>query len=154
MELKEGSKAPAFTLEGSNGVKIKLNEIKADKIVIYFYPKDDTPGCTNEAKDFNKLLSKFKKLNTEIFGISPDSIEKHDKFIKKYKLKIILLSDENNKVSNKYNVYKEKNLYGRKYMGIERSTFLISKDKKIIKSWRKVRVNGHAEEVYKEAKKV
>ncbi len=150
MNLEEGSKIPSFNLADSNGNKIKLNEIKTDYIVVYFYPKDDTPGCTNQAKDFSKLKTKFLKKNTEILGISPDSIEKHQKFIKKYNLKIKLLSDEDKKVSIKYGVWKEKNLYGKKYMGIERTTFLVSKEKKILKIWRKVRVNGHAESVLHE----
>ncbi|MBL41113.1 MAG: thioredoxin-dependent thiol peroxidase [Rhodospirillaceae bacterium] len=150
MNLEEGSKIPSFNLADSNGNKIKLNEIKTDYIVVYFYPKDDTPGCTNQAKDFSKLKTKFLKKNTEILGISPDSIEKHQKFIKKYNLKIKLLSDEDKKVSIKYGVWKEKNLYGKKYMGIERTTFLVSKEKKILKIWRKVRVNGHAESVLNE----
>ena len=98
MNLEEGSKIPSFNLADSNGNKIKLNEIKTDYIVVYFYPKDDTPGCTNQAKDFSKLKTKFLKKNTEILGISPDSIEKHQKFIKKYNLKIKLLSDEDKKV--------------------------------------------------------
>lgn len=150
MNLEEGSKIPSFNLADSNGNKIKLNEIKTDYIVVYFYPKDDTSGCTNQAKDFSKLKTKFLKKNTEILGISPDSIEKHQKFIKKYNLKIKLLSDEDKKVSIKYGVWKEKNLYGKKYMGIERTTFLVSKEKKILKIWRKVRVNGHAESVLNE----
>ena len=150
MELKEGSKVPAFLLDSSNGKKIRLSEIKTDNLVIYFYPRDDTPGCTNEAIDFSKLKNKFMKLNTEIYGISPDPIEKHIKFINKYKLKITLLSDTENKIAQKYGVWKEKSLYGKKYMGIERSTFLISKQRKIIKCWKKVKVKGHAEEVYNE----
>ncbi len=150
MELKEGSKVPAFLLDSSNGKKIRLSEIKTDNLVIYFYPRDDTPGCTNEAIDFSKLKNKFMKLNAEIYGISPDPIEKHIKFINKYKLKITLLSDTENKIAQKYGVWKEKSLYGKKYMGIERSTFLISKQRKIIKCWKKVKVRGHAEEVYNE----
>ena len=152
MDLKEGLKAPIFSLNDSNGEKIKLNEINADIIVIYFYPKDNTPGCTNEAKDFSKLKNKFSKMGAEIYGISPDSIEQHKKFIKKFNLKIKLLSDQGNKVSLRYGVWKEKNLYGKKYMGIERTTLLISKQKKIIKIWKKVRVNGHALEVLNEIK--
>ncbi|MAR79589.1 MAG: thioredoxin-dependent thiol peroxidase [Rhodospirillaceae bacterium] len=154
MNLEEGKKIPAFNLDGSNGKKIKLSDIGTENIVIYFYPKDDTPGCTNQAKDFSKLKSKFSKLNSEIFGISPDSIEKHKKFITKHNLKIILLADEENKTSIKYGVWKEKNLYGKKYMGIERTTFLVNKDKRIIKIWKKVRVNGHAEEVLEVLKEI
>ncbi|PPR77692.1 MAG: putative peroxiredoxin bcp [Alphaproteobacteria bacterium MarineAlpha2_Bin1] len=150
MNLEEGSKIPSFNLPASNGKRIKLSEIKSKYIVIYFYPKDDTPGCTNEAKDFSKLKTKFSKKDAEIIGISPDSIEKHQKFINKYILKIMLLSDKDSKISMKYGVWKEKNLYGKKYMGIERTTFLISKEKKIIKIWRKVRVKGHAQEVLNE----
>ena len=154
MDLEEGKKIPTFNLPSSNGKKIKLSDVNTENVIIYFYPKDDTPGCTNQAKDFSKLKSKFTKMNTEILGISPDSIEKHEKFINKHKLNIILLADEDNKISMKYGIWKEKNLYGKKYMGIERTTFLVNKDKKIIKIWKKVRVNGHAEEVLKEVKKL
>lgn len=150
MNLEEGSKIPTFNLPTSSGKKVKLSEIKSENVVIYFYPKDDTPGCTNQAKDFSKLKAKFSKKNTEIIGISPDSMEKHKKFIDKYNLKITLLSDEDKKISLKFGVWKEKSLYGKKYMGIERTTFLISKEKKIIKIWKKVRVKGHAQEVLNE----
>ncbi len=145
--VAEGTKAPDFTLPGDNGEKIKLSALKGHPVVVYFYPKDDTPGCTKEAIAFTGLLPEFDKLGAAIIGISPDSVAAHDKFIAKHELGIRLAADENKKVVEKYGVWVEKSMYGRKYMGVERSTFLIDAKGKIVCIWRKVKVAGHAEAV-------
>ena len=147
MALKIGDKAPEFTLKDSFDNEISLSNFKGKKVIIYFYPKDNTPGCTTEAKDFSSKIREFKKLNTEVIGISKDSIETHLKFINKQELKISLASDEDGKVIEKFGVWVEKNMYGRKYMGIQRSTFLINDQSKIEYIWDKVRVKGHVEDV-------
>ena len=145
--IKVNTKAPDFSLLSTNGEKQKLKNLIGKYVVIYFYPKDDTPGCTVETNDFNKLLPKFKKLNCEIFGISKDTIKSHDKFRKKFKIKFDLLSDEEKKVLKKYKVWGKKKFMGREFMGIIRSTFLIDKKGKIIKIWNDVKVKDHAKEV-------
>ena len=145
--VAEGTKAPDFTLPGDNGEKIKLSALKGHPVVVYFYPKDDTPGCTKEAIAFTGLLPEFEKLGAAIIGISPDSVAAHDKFIAKHELGIRLAADENKKVVEKYGVWVEKSMYGRKYMGVERSTFLVDAKGKIARIWRKVKVAGHAEAV-------
>ena len=145
--IKENTKAPDFTLPSTNGENQKLKDLLGKYVVIYFYPKDDTPGCTIETNDFNKLLPKFKKLNCEIFGISKDTIKSHDKFREKFKIKFDLLSDEEIKVLKKYKVWGKKKFMGREFMGIIRSTFLIDKKGKIIKVWNNVKVKDHAKEV-------
>ena len=145
--IKENTKAPDFTLPSTNGENQKLKDLLGKYVVIYFYPKDDTPGCTIETNDFNKLLPKFKKLNCEIFGISKDTIKSHDKFREKFKIKFDLLSDEEIKVLKKYKVWGKKKFMGREFMGIIRSTFLIDKKGKIIKVWDNVKVKDHAKEV-------
>jgi len=145
--IKEKTKAPDFTLPSTNGENQKLKDLLGKYVVIYFYPKDDTPGCTIETNDFNKLLPKFKKLNCEIFGISKDTIKSHDKFKEKFKIKFDLLSDEELKVLKKYKVWGKKKFMGREFMGIIRSTFLIDKKGKIIKVWDNVKVKDHAKEV-------
>ena len=145
--IKENIKAPNFTLLSTNGEKQKLKDLLGKYVVIYFYPKDDTPGCTIETNDFNKLLPKFKKLNCEIFGISKDNIKSHDKFREKFKIKFDLLSDEELKVLKKYEVWGKKKFMGKEFMGIIRSTFLIDKKGKIIKVWDNVKVKDHAKEV-------
>ena len=135
-----GKRAPAFTLPAYPEGKIRLSQYKGEKnVLLYFYPKDNTPGCTTESCDFRDRVATFKKNDTVILGISPDSVASHEKFATKFELPFILLSD--------YGVYKEKSMYGKKYMGIQRATFLIGKDGKIAASWPKVKVNGHAEEV-------
>ena len=144
---KENTKAPDFTLPSTNGENQKLKDLLGKYVVIYFYPKDDTPGCTIETNDFNKLLPKFKKLNCEIFGISKDTIKSHDKFREKFKIKFDLLSDEEIKVLKKYKVWGKKKFMVREFMGIIRSTFLIDKKGKIIKVWDNVKVKDHAKEV-------
>ncbi len=126
---------------------IEEQDLRGQKVLVYFYPKDDTPGCTVEANDFSKFKKKFLNLNTQIFGISKDNIEKHEKFKKKHNLKIELVSDENGEICQLFKVWVEKSMYGKKYMGIERSTFLFDENLKLIKIWRNVKVKGHVEEV-------
>jgi peroxiredoxin Q/BCP len=144
--MTKNIKAPNFKLESTSGEIIELNKIKSKYIVLYFYPKDDTPGCTLETKDFNKLLSKFKNLNSIILGISKDSIESHKKFKKKHSIKFDLLSDEEKKSIKAYKTWGKKKFMGREFMGQIRSSFVISKGK-ILNEWRNVRVKGHAQEV-------
>lgn len=150
--LKPGSKAPAFSLEGDNGCTFSLSDFLGKKVVLYFYPKDDTPGCTKQAIAFSADKTKFSRAGAVIIGISKDNIARHQKFKKKYDLKIALGSDENGKILQKYGVWVEKNMYGRKFMGIERTTFLIDEQGVIREIWRKVKVNGHAEEVLEKVK--
>ncbi len=144
--MTKNIKAPNFKLESTSGEIIELNKIESKYIVLYFYPKDDTPGCTLETKDFNKLLSKFKNLNSIILGISKDSIESHKKFKKKHSIKFDLLSDEEKKSIKAYKTWGKKKFMGREFMGQIRSSFVISKGK-ILNEWRNVRVKGHAQEV-------
>ena len=144
--LEEGKKAPDFTAIDQNGEKVKLSSFKNKKnVVLYFYPKDMTPGCTTEACDFRDNFKKFK--DTEILGVSIDSPERHQKFIEKQNLPFSLISDEDKKVVEKYGVWQEKSMYGKKFMGIVRSTFIIDKTGKIRKIYPKVKVKGHVEEV-------
>ena len=145
MKLKINSKAPNFKLPSTDGSIFELNKIKKN-IILYFYPKDDTPGCTLETKDFNSLLYKFKKYDCSIFGISKDDLKSHLKFKKKYGVKFELLADEKKEAIKAYKVWGKKKFMGMEFTGIIRSTFLI-KDKKIIKDWKSVRVKGHAQEV-------
>lgn len=146
--LKIGDKIPKFSLNLSNDTVINSKNLIGKTYVIYFYPKDNTPGCTNEAKDFSCLFKDFEKLNVEIIGVSKDSIKTHQNFIEKHKLKIKLGSDLEGKVIEKFGVWVEKKMYGRIYMGVERSSFLISDMGRIENIWRKVKVKGHAKEVY------
>lgn len=152
--VEEGKKAPDFTLPGDGGEKIKLSALKGSPVVLYFYPKDDTPGCTKEAIAFTGLIKDFEKLDTAIIGVSPDGVAAHDKFIAKHELSVRLAADEDKKVVEKYGVWVEKSMYGRKYMGVERSTFLIDAKGKIAKVWRKVKVPGHAEAVLEAVKEL
>ena len=145
--IKENSKAPNFKLPSSNNKNFEINKSLKQYLVIYFYPRDNTPGCTNEAKDFSKLYKEFKKLNCEIFGISKDSVESHKKFINKFKISFQLLSDEKIIVLKKYGAWGEKSMYGKKFMGIKRTTVLINPKGKIIKIWNNVKVKDHAKEV-------
>ena len=140
-------KASNFTLPSTNQTNFSLKNTLGKYVVLYFYPKDDTPGCTIETNDFNKLLTKFKKLDCEIYGISKDSLKSHDKFREKYKIKFDLLADEEIKVIKKYKVWGKKKFMGREFMGIIRSTFLIDKKGKILKVWDNVKVKDHAKEV-------
>ena len=152
MAPKVGNKAPAFKMKTDGDEFVALKALKGKKVILYFYPKDDTPGCTKEACGFRDNLPNFKKAKAVIIGISKDSTKSHDKFKAKYGLPFTLASDEDGKVSEAYGVWKEKNMYGRKYMGIERSTFLIDEQGKLQAEWRKVKVPGHVEEVLKAAK--
>jgi peroxiredoxin Q/BCP len=151
--IKIGSKAPSFSLPRDGGDTISLKEFKGQTIVLYFYPKDDTSGCTAEACDFNDNLKSLNKLNVTVIGVSKDSVKKHDKFKEKYGLKFILASDEGSDICEQYGVYVEKSMYGKKYMGIERTTFLIDGAGKIVHIWPKVKVNGHVDEVIEILKK-
>lgn len=151
--LKEGSKAPAFTLPNEKGKKVSLKDFEGKKVVLYFYPKDMTSGCTKEACDFRDAHPDFKKIKAVVLGVSPDSIESHKKFAEKYELPFTLLSDENKKVLEKYGVWKEKSMYGKKYMGVERTTVIIDEKGKIQKIFPKVKVNGHVDEVLEELRK-
>ena len=153
-ELNKGKNAPLFTLPDSKGNKIALKDLAGKPVVIYFYPKDMTSGCTAESCDFRDAFPDFRKLKTTIIGISRDSVESHKKFSDKYGLPFYLLSDEAGKVTEKYGVWKEKSMYGRKYMGIERTTFVIDKNGKIAKKFPKVKVKDHVEEVLKVIKEL
>ena len=145
--LKEGDSAPNFSGTDQNGKPLKLSDFSGKKLILYFYPKDDTPGCTIETNDFNKLLSKFKKLNCEVYGISKDNIKSHNKFKTKYNIKFDLLADEEVKIIKNYKVWNKKKFMGKEFMGIVRSTFLINPKGKIIKIWSNVKVKDHAKEV-------
>ena len=147
--IKENTKAPIFKLPSTNKKEYSLKNSIGNYVIIYFYPKDDTPGCTIETNDFNKLLPKFKKLNCEVLGISKDNLKSHDKFKHKYKIKFDLLADEELKVLKKYKVWGKKKFMGREFMGIIRSTYLIDKEGKILKVWDNVKVKDHAKEVLK-----
>ncbi len=148
-QLNIGDIAPDFSLPKDGGGEICLNELKGRKVVLYFYPKDDTSGCTNQAQQFSQKIDDFANLNTKIIGISKDNIKSHDKFKAKYDLKIDLLSDEELKTANDYGTWVEKSMYGRKYMGMDRATFLIDENGIIQKIWRKVKIPGHIDEVLK-----
>tara|TARA_B100001057_G_scaffold177301_1_gene178146 strand:+ start:34 stop:501 length:468 start_codon:yes stop_codon:yes gene_type:complete len=145
--LKIGSKAPDFLCAADGDRQVALDDYAGKKLVIYFYPKDDTPGCTTEAIDFTDKQASFTAANVEIIGVSADSVEKHEKFKSKHSLGVTLLSDPDQKMLEAYGVWVEKNMYGKKYMGIERATFLVSEDGKILHVWRKVRVKGHVNAV-------
>lgn len=144
--IQDGDQAPDFTLPTQEGA-IQLGKLRGRPVVIYFYPKDDTSGCTAEAKDFSSLEKQFRQLGTTVIGISPDGVASHRKFRDKYELSVQLASDEDKSVCEAYGVWTEKSMYGRKYMGVERSTFLIDAKGSIARSWRKVKVPGHADEV-------
>lgn len=147
MALSEGKVAPDFDLPGTGGGRISLNALKGHKVVLYFYPKDDTSGCTLEAQDFNSLLPEFDRAGVKVIGISPDPIKSHDKFCDKYGLAFPLASDEDKSTLGAYGVWVEKSMYGRKYMGVERTTVLVDREGRIAKLWPKVKVAGHAGEV-------
>jgi len=149
--INEGDKAPNIDVTASDGSAVNLASPSAP-LVLYFYPKDDTSGCTKEAQDFTELAGAFANAGARIVGVSRDPMKKHDKFIAKYDLKVPLASDEDGRISGAFGTWVEKSMYGRKYMGMERSTFLIGKDGKVAKAWRKVKVPGHAAEVLKAAR--
>ncbi len=146
-EVTEGVKAPDFKAATDGGGSLKLSSLKGKHVVLYFYPKDDTPGCTKESCGFAETHGEFTGKGAEIVGVSKDSVARHDKFKSKYDLPFTLVSDEDGAICDAYGVWKEKKNYGRTYMGIERSTFLIDKKGKVAKLWRKVKVNGHVEAV-------
>ncbi len=146
--LKEGDKAPDFNLNDANGNSFSLDYFKGKKVILYFYPKDDTPGCTKQACGFRDSYAKFNDLDAVILGVSADPEESHQKFISKYQIPFTLLSDTEKEVVQKYGVWKEKNNYGKKYMGIERTTFVIDENGTIQKIYPKVKVDGHIEEIY------
>ena len=152
MSLDKGDIAPLFTGVTDGGGAVSLEELRGRKIVLYFYPKDSTPGCTTEACAFREALPDFSKIDAEIIGVSRDSVKRHDNFKAKYGLPFRLISDEDGAVCEAYGVWVEKMNYGRKYMGIERSTFLIDEQGKIASIWRKVRVNKHVEKVLEQAR--
>ena len=149
-----GRKAPAFKLPASTGGDVALKDFKGRNVVLYFYPKDDTPGCTTEACGFRDIHKKVQSLNAAVLGISPDSVRKHGKFIEKYSLPFFLLSDEDKKVCKSYGVWVKKKMYGREYMGVARTTFLIDKDGKIARVFEKVKPKAHAEEVLQALKTI
>lgn len=151
-DLNVGDKAPALSLATDGGGRISLKDLTGKPIVLYFYPKDDTSGCTREAVAFTALLPKFSRLGVQVVGVSKDSVESHAKFKAKHDLSVLLASDPDGKVVQSYGCWVEKSLYGRKYMGIDRSTFLIDPKGKIARIWRKAKVPGHAEEVLAAAK--
>ena len=146
-KVKIGKKIPSFSTILDDGSKLKSKDFNGKYIVIYFYPKDSTPGCTKEGEDFRDLHREFIKSNSEIYGVSRDSIASHQKFKAKYKFTFHLIADEDESLCKIFDVIKEKNMYGRKYMGIERSTFLINDKGQLLSEWRKVKVKGHAQEV-------
>ena len=152
MSLKIGDMAPDFTLTTDGGGSISLKELKGKTVVLYFYPRDDTPGCTAEACAFRDSLPDFSKVKAEVVGISRDSVGSHDKFKRKFKLPFPLASDEEGKVTEAYGVWVEKSMYGKKYMGVERATFLIDGKGVIRDIWRKVKVEGHTDEVLEAAR--
>jgi peroxiredoxin Q/BCP len=154
MSLIEGSLAPDFTLPTDGGGSLTLSSFRGQKLVLYAYPQDDTPSCTNEAIAFNGLRSEFAAAGTRIIGISPDSVKRHDKFRQKYGLNFTLVSDETRQAIEAYGLWVEKQMYGRRYMGVERSTFLIDAAGRIARIWSKVKVKGHAEEVLEAARKL
>lgn len=140
---------PDFSAKSSSGQNVRLSDLKGKKVILYFYPKDNTPGCTLEGIDFNRLLPEFQKLNTVVFGVSRDSISSHCKFRDKFGFKFELLSDEDESLCRLFDVIKEKNMYGKKVMGIERSTFVIDENQSLRAEFRKVKADGHAEEMLK-----
>lgn len=152
MALSEGDLAPDFTLARDGGAMLSLSQLRGRKVVLYAYPKDDTPTCTQEAIAFNGLRGDFAAAGTEIIGVSPDPAKRHDRFKQKYGLDLPLLADEARELALAYGIWVEKSMYGRTYMGVERTTFLIAPDGRIARIWRKVKVSGHAEEVLAAAK--
>lgn len=145
--VEEGKKAPAFTLTADNGKKVKLSDLKGHPVVLFFYPKDDTPGCTKEACAFRDRTAEFEKLGAKVLGVSPDDVASHVKFRDKFSLNFPLLADSDHAVAEKYGAWREKNMYGKVSMGIQRSTFLIDADGKVAKVWKKVNVDGHDDQV-------
>ena len=152
MSVNEGEKAPDFSMPTDGGGSVSLKDLKGKAVVLYFYPKYSTPGCTKEACGFRDLMPDFSKVDAEIIGVSKDSVKRHDNFKAKYELPFLLASDEAGDVCERYGVWVEKSMYGKKFMGIERATFLIDANGKVRNVWRKVKVPGHVEEVLEAAK--
>lgn len=150
--LAQGDVAPSFQLPRPGGDPVSLASLKGRKVALYFYPKDDTSGCTREAVDFNSLKAEFEASGTTVIGVSPDSVQSHAKFASKHGLDITLLSDESKAMLEAYGVWTEKSMYGRKYMGVERTTFLIDAEGRIARVWNKVKAAGHAQEVLEAAR--
>ena len=146
MAIEIGKTAPDFELEASNGERVKLADYRGKNVVLYFYPKDMTPGCTTQACDFRDQHQNFADVNAVVLGVSPDPLSRHEKFIEKHALPFLLLADEDHKVAEAYGVWKLKKNFGKEYMGIERSTFIIDQEGKLVKEWRKVKVKDHVEE--------
>jgi peroxiredoxin Q/BCP len=146
-KVEENTTAPDFTLPADDGTEVRLHNLRGKNVVIFFYPKDDTPGCTIEAREFRDAHPRFNAIDTVVLGISPDNVASHCKFRDKYGLPYRLLADTDHTVAERYGVWVEKNMYGRKYMGVERSTFIIGRDGKVAKVYRKVKPEGHADEV-------
>ncbi|AYM05732.1 MULTISPECIES: thioredoxin-dependent thiol peroxidase [Agrobacterium] len=153
-DLTIGGTAPDFTLPRNGEGTVTLSKLQGKAVILYFYPKDDTSGCTAEAIDFSALGGEFEAANAVVIGISPDSVKSHDKFAAKHALSVMLAADEEKKVVEAYGVWKEKSMYGKKYMGVERTTFLIAPDGKIAEVWNKVKVAGHAQAVLEAVKKL
>ena len=149
--ISEGEKAPAIDVGSTDGSSVNL-AAPGQSLVLYFYPKDDTSGCTREAQDFTALAPEFEKAGVKVVGVSRDPMKKHDKFIAKYDLAVPLASDEDGSISDAFGTWVEKSMYGRKYMGMDRATFLIGSDGRVLRAWRKVKVPGHAQEVLKAAR--
>jgi len=147
MAVEVGKKAPAFKLPASNGETVALKDFLGRTVVLYFYPKDDTPGCTKEACDFRDSVKKFTRKDAVVLGVSPDSVKSHDRFIAKFDLPFLLLADEDQVVSKAYGVWVEKSMYGKTYLGVERTTFVIGPDGKVKAIFRKVKVDGHVDQV-------
>jgi len=149
--INEGDKAPAIAVTATDGSSVNLAS-PGQPVVLYFYPKDDTSGCTREAQDFTALAGDFNKAGVKVIGVSRDPMKSHEKFIGKYDLKVPLVSDQDGRISDSFGTWVQKSMYGRKYMGMERSTFLIGADGRVLKAWRKVKVPGHAQEVLEAAR--
>ena len=152
--LEPGKKAPAFTLTDDTGKKVRLTDLKGSPVVLYFYPRDDTPGCTKEACAFRDRYQELLELKVQLLGVSGDSAESHTRFREKYSLPFPLLVDADHAMSERYGAYREKNMYGKKSMGIQRSTYLIDSDGKVVKVWKRVKVDGHDQKVIDEVKKL
>jgi peroxiredoxin Q/BCP len=153
MMINEGDKAPPMTVQATDGSSVNLAS-PGQPLVLYFYPKDDTSGCTREAQGFTALAADFDKAGIKVLGVSRDPMKKHEKFIGKYDLKVPLASDEDGRISDAFGTWVQKSMYGRKYMGMERATYLIGADGHVLKAWRKVKVPGHAEEVLEAAREI
>ena len=152
MPIEEGKAAPLFTLTDQDGEKVALKDLKGHTVVVYFYPKDDTPGCTKEAIGFTETAGEFEAANTVVIGVSKDTVAKHDKFVAKHELGVALVSDAEGDVCERYGTWVEKSMYGKTYMGIERATFLIDGSGKVVEEWRKVKVPGHVDAVLEAVK--